>query len=521
MSSLAGKILSHYYLLEQIGLGGMASVFIALDLQTDHKVAIKVLSPHLAQTPQFRIRFRREIELLRTLQHPHIVPILDFGEEQGYAYIVMPYYAHGTLADRMKKGPLTPREGARVMQQLASALQFAHDHGVVHRDVKPSNVLLDEQGNAFLSDFGFARVEDKALSLTGAALVGTPAYMSPEQGKGEQIDPRSDQYSLGVILHQMTTGQLPFDADTPMGLVMMHVNSPLPPPRQISPNIPEAVEAVLIKALAKDPAHRFRSVEEMNRVFQRALADAIDASGRLVRRPIPPDLKKSLDIPATQSTLRPSAKKKPVSRLSIAVAGLILLFVCPLSAWAVLAEDGPIASLANAAARPPTSGPELAATNDFLATQIAGLPGPTLDPVQIALAVAGTMTALAPTPPAGSDPETAPPSEESTATASDPASPAGTLIPPTHTPTTISGPLPTAGASATPSRTATITPTLTPGPSATPTYTPTATGTPSPTPSAEPSATPTLAPSDTPAPKKCLPNVPPGHPHYCTPTPTP
>ncbi len=497
MSSLAGKILSHYYLLEQIGLGGMASVFIALDLERDQKVAVKVLSPHLAQTPQFRIRFRREIELLRTLQHPHIVPILDFGEEEGYAYIVMPYYAHGTLADRMKKGPLTPREGARVMDQLASALQFAHDHGVVHRDVKPSNVLLDEQGNAFLSDFGFARVEDKALSLTGAALVGTPAYMSPEQGKGEQIDPRSDQYSLGVILHQMTTGQLPFDADTPMGLVMKHVNAPLPPPRQISPNIPEAVEAVLIKALAKDPAHRFRSVEEMNRVFQRALADAIDASGRLIRRPIPPDLKKSLHIPATQSTLRPSGKKKPVSRLSLGAAALILLFVCPLSAWAVLAEDGPIALLASGAARPPTYGPDLAATNDFLATQIAGLPGPTLDPEQIALAVAGTMTALAPTPPAGSQPETPPPSEAATATASGPVSPAGTLIPRTRTSGPTSGPPPTAGPSPTPTRTPTITSTPTPGPSPTPSHTQAATSTPTATETPRPPDTPTLTPPAT------------------------
>lgn len=537
MSNLTGKILSHYYLLEQIGLGGMASVFIALDLQTDQKVAVKVLSPHLAQTPQFKIRFRREIELLRTLRHPHIVPILDFGEEEGFAYIVMPYFAHGTLADRMKKGPLTPREGARVMDQLASALQFAHDHGVVHRDVKPSNVLLDQQGNAFLSDFGFARVEDKTLSLTGAALVGTPAYMSPEQGKGEKIDPRSDQYSLGVILFQMTTGQLPFDADTPMGLVMKHVNMPLPPPRQISPNIPEAVEAVLIKALAKDPAHRFRSVAEMNRVFQRALADAIDASGRLVHRPIPADLKKTLHVPVSQATLQAPATKKRASRLPLAAAALLLLVICPATAWAVLAENGPVSLLTNGDSATLASGPDLAATNDFLSTQIAGLPGAVLDPQEIAMAVAGTMTALAPPPPAGSESLPPPPSEEPGLTASGPAFRARTLILPPVSFTPISGAQPVPGSSPTQTFPPTNAPTSTAGPTPTPSHTSPATNTPVPSATPAPSNTPTAPPpptntspptatrtpspppSATPTVKKCLG---PNHPVFpCTLTPTP
>lgn len=518
MSSLAGKLLRHYYLVEQIGLGGMATVFIALDLRSDQKVAIKVLSPHLAQTPQFRLRFRREIELLRTLRHPNIVPILDFGEEKGHTFIVMPYYSSGTLADRMKKGPLTPKEGARVMEQLSAALQFAHDHGAVHRDIKPSNVLMDEQGNALLSDFGFARVEDKALSLTGSALVGTPAYMSPEQAKGEKVDARSDQYSLGVVLYQLTTGRLPFDADTPMGLVMKHVNAPLPPPRQISPSIPEAVEAVLIKALAKDPAHRFPSIAEMNRVFQRALADAIDASGRLVRRPIPADLKKSLHVPVSQSTLKLHDKTKPASRLPLMAAGLVLLVVCPLTAWAVLAEGGPVALLRSRNPHPPTFGPDLAATNHFLATQIAALPGPTLDPDQLAQAVAGTMTALAPPPQALTfDTETATPAEVTGSTPTSPESLAATRAVPTRTPSPTTGPPPTAGPSPTPTHTPTPTPipTATPTPPPTNTPPPTATRTPTTAPTATPTRTPTTPPTI--PPDKCKPD--PDHPRYCTPTP--
>ena len=218
----------------------------------------KILSPYIAHEERFQARFEREIKLLRRLSHPNIIPILDFGEADGLAFIVMPYIASGTLLDRLNRGPLDPRQGGKIVDQLASALMLAHENGVVHRDIKPSNVLIDEAGNALLSDFSFARSQDASQNLTGSALIGTPAYMSPEQCRGDPIDARSDQYSFGVMLFQITTGSLPFAGDTPMATALQHVNVPLPLPRKVNPNLPEEIELVLIKALAKDRRFAFR-----------------------------------------------------------------------------------------------------------------------------------------------------------------------------------------------------------------------------------------------------------------------
>jgi serine/threonine protein kinase len=226
---LAGKTIAFYSILEKIGQGGMSSVFRAVDVRDRRPVAVKVLSPYIAHEPRFKARFEREIRLLTRLQHPNIMPILDFGEVYGLAYIVMPYIGSGTLGDRLLKGPLDPTDGSRIVQQLASALASAHAAGVIHRDVKPSNVLLDAAGNALLSDFSFAHQTDASQNLTGSALIGTPAYMSPEQCRGEPIDARSDQYALAVVLYQMTTGRLPFEGDTPMATALKHVNEPLRP----------------------------------------------------------------------------------------------------------------------------------------------------------------------------------------------------------------------------------------------------------------------------------------------------
>ncbi|MEE8568319.1 MAG: serine/threonine-protein kinase, partial [Anaerolineales bacterium] len=283
MPDLIGKAVGCYTVLEQIGRGGMATVYKALNRNDGQTVAIKVLTPQLAMEENFRARFRREARVLRKFKHPNIVPVLDYGEANGLVYLVMPFMQVGTLRDRMLSGELRVQEAASIVNQIASALQYAHDARVIHRDVKPSNILIDENGNAWLSDFGFAHVSDSSLSLTGSALIGTPAYISPEQINGSKITHLSDQYSLGVLLYHLSTGRLPYDADTPIAIAIKHATEPLPRPRSVNPNLPDAVEAILIKALAKDPAQRFNSVAEFNDAFQAALQQALDPVSGLLK----------------------------------------------------------------------------------------------------------------------------------------------------------------------------------------------------------------------------------------------
>jgi len=280
MSALLGLIQGRYYILEQIGKGGMTTVYKALDLQEDREVALKILAPYLVKDPKFKARFEREVEVLCQFDHPNIVPVLDFGEYESSPFLVLPFLSKGTLADRLEHGPLSPKEGARLMNEISAALAYAHERGVVHRDIKPSNILMDEDGSTILSDFGLAHMHDESQSLTGSAVIGTPAYMSPEQCGAGSIDARSDQYSFGVVLYQLTTGFLPFEADTPIGVALKHVNEPLPRPRDLNPNLPQSIEVVLIKALAKDPAHRYPSILAFNEAFQRALKVSLDPSRR-------------------------------------------------------------------------------------------------------------------------------------------------------------------------------------------------------------------------------------------------
>jgi len=273
MAQLVGGALGPYQIVDTIGKGGVATVYKAHDRLRGEVVALKVLSPLLAQDNQFIHRFRREVAVLRHMSHPNIVPILEYGQAYGLAYLVMPYMASGTLLDRMQRAPMTLHEAALVTSQVALALGYAHLKGIVHRDVKPSNILLNEHGDALLSDFGLAYVHDPSVSLTGSILIGTPSYMSPEQCRGEEVDHRSDQYSYGIVLYQLTTGRLPFNAETPMAVVVKQITEPLPPPREINPQLPVRIEEVLLRALAKDPADRFRSMRDLNNAFQQALID--------------------------------------------------------------------------------------------------------------------------------------------------------------------------------------------------------------------------------------------------------
>ncbi len=269
MEDLTGKQFGHYQIVEPLGEGGMAAVYKAFQPSMERYVAVKVLPRHMAMSEEFITRFKLEARLLAQLQHPHILSVFDYGESEGYTYIVMPYVQGGTLADLMKKRRFNLAEIREIVTQIGSALGYAHARGMVHRDVKPSNVLVDESGNCMLTDFGLARMIESTSNLTSTgAMIGTPAYMSPEQGVGKQLDGRSDIYSLGIIFFELLTGRVPYTAETPVAIVFKHIQDPLPSVQKINPDLPVEVELVLYKVLAKNPEDRYQTAEEFIRALQ-------------------------------------------------------------------------------------------------------------------------------------------------------------------------------------------------------------------------------------------------------------
>ncbi len=281
MENLTGRQLGPYQVISALGEGGMAAVYKAYQPAMERYVAVKVLPRHLAGDPQFTNRFHQEAKLLAQLQHPHILPVFDFGESDGYTYLVMPFVTAGTLANRLTGHPLALPWIYPISSQVGDALDYAHARGMIHRDVKPSNVLMDEGGNCLLSDFGLAKMVEGSIKLTvSGAIVGTPAYMSPEQGLGLPLDRRSDIYSLGVILYETAVGRVPYDAETPIAVVLKHVNDPLPLPRAVNPGVPEALERVILKAMAKKPEDRYATAGEMVRALRAALPDSSRQTGQ-------------------------------------------------------------------------------------------------------------------------------------------------------------------------------------------------------------------------------------------------
>jgi serine/threonine protein kinase len=268
---LIGKQLGPYTILEPIGQGGMATVYKATQPSMARTVAIKILSPQMASNATFLARFKQEAQMIASLEHAHILPVYDLGEHDGIVYIAMRYMGHGSLQSRIAAGMVALRDVSRWLEQIASALDYAHERGVIHRDVKPSNVLIDQQGNAFLADFGIAKWLEGSIGLTGSSVIGTPQYMSPEQGQGIKVDGRSDEYSLGVMAYEMIVGRPPFEAETPLAVVLKHVTEPVTPPSTINPRIAESISNVIERSLAKTAELRYLSCG----AFAEALSDAI------------------------------------------------------------------------------------------------------------------------------------------------------------------------------------------------------------------------------------------------------
>ncbi|MCS7011021.1 MAG: serine/threonine protein kinase, partial [Anaerolineales bacterium] len=260
--------IGRYEIKEELGRGGMATVYRAYDPRFEREVAIKVLPREMLHDPQFRVRFEREAKTIAMLEHPAIVPVYDFGEEDGQLYFVMRFMPGGSLAERLRQGPLSVEEAARIFSRLAPALDTAHAKGIIHRDLKPGNILFDQYGEPYLSDFGIAKLTQGSSTMTGSAIIGTPAYMSPEQAQGEAIDARSDIYGLGVILFEMLTGQQPFQGDTPMSVVLKHITDPIPHLLDLRPDLPVDIEKIVEKALAKSPHERFETATQMAQALQ-------------------------------------------------------------------------------------------------------------------------------------------------------------------------------------------------------------------------------------------------------------
>jgi serine/threonine protein kinase len=275
MEDLTGRQFGSYQIIAPLGEGGMAAVYKAYQPAMERYVALKVLPRAFADNPLFIARFKREAKLLAQLQHPHILPVFDYGQADGYSYLVMPFIQSGTLTDSLTGVPAPLPRIRQVITQIGEALNYAHARGSVHRDVKPSNVLIDESGNCLLADFGLARMTEDSVNLTSSGtILGTPAYMSPEQGSGQKVDARSDIYSLGIIFYEMATGRVPYKAETPIAVIFKHIRDPLPPARTLNPELPEAVELAIQKALSKSPEDRYQTAAELVQAVQAAIPNA-------------------------------------------------------------------------------------------------------------------------------------------------------------------------------------------------------------------------------------------------------
>jgi serine/threonine protein kinase len=359
VSNLIGQSLGRYHILEQLGEGGMAIVYKAYDTRLETDVAIKVIrTENILPSVMERAlkRFEREAKALARLTHPNIVKVTDYGEYEGKPYLVMPYFPGGTLKEKIGK-QIPWREALQILLPIAEALGYAHSQNMVHRDVKPSNILLTQSGQPMLTDFGIAKILDleETQDLTGTnAAIGTPEYMAPEQATAKSVDHRADIYSFGIVLYEMLIGRKPYTADTPMAILIMHAHDPLPSPKKYVPDLPVEVERILLKALAKKPEDRYQSMGEMVKAFE-------NLQGNRGRQP------------ALESKL----KIKPIALMILGLAALVLLAVFGLPFLIGKPESTPQVSI--------VSNDILIPKDTAMPTASVTMPIPTIAPARLAV----------------------------------------------------------------------------------------------------------------------------------------
>lgn len=336
MSFTIGETIGPYKIVAKLGQGGMATVYQAYQESLDRFVAIKVLHPTFKDDDSFLRRFSREAKVVARLEHPHIVPVYDFAQHEGAPYLVMRYVEGNTLKQRMGEGVLSPPEILRLARAVAEALDYAHQQGVLHRDVKPSNILLTTGGLVFIADFGLARIAQAGEStLSRDAIMGTPQYISPEQARGDkEIDGRTDLYSFGIVLYELITGRVPFQAETAYTIIHAQIFDPPPPPTQFNDRVSPALEAVLLKALSKTPAERYATAGELFAAFALALTAAPEQSiptGAAALPDYTPLARTRIHEPADTPSPKPALPSLPDLRMPEAASTILDVPAPPVS----------------------------------------------------------------------------------------------------------------------------------------------------------------------------------------------
>jgi len=327
-----------YRVTEKLGSGGMADVYKAVDEVLGRTVAVKVLYPRYASEPNFVARFRQEAQAAANLSHPSIVNMYDWGREGETYYIVMEYVAGTDLKTLVtERGPLDPVKAAEYASQVCAALSVAHGYDIIHRDIKPHNLVLMPDGTVKVMDFGIARAGNTTMTQTGSVL-GTAQYISPEQAQGKPLGPASDLYSLGVTLYELVTGELPFEGDTPVATALMQVNDQPVPPRELRPSIPPALEAVILRAMRKNPAERYASAAEMREDLRRAIAGEPALGGAYVATGAIDETSVLPTVDQTHVSTTPEVRPVPERRTSpwvwVGIVALVLLLGVG-GAWAL------------------------------------------------------------------------------------------------------------------------------------------------------------------------------------------